>query len=158
MPQRVVTTGILWLCNTFPPPSPPPVDPSRRNVVTPNTSSIAPSAIPGVGPAKAKTTLVWTLHPMYLVSSSLLLIPLISLPIHPQIHSYPLSSGIRADILPIACGQCPYAFGAEEADCTAIEGADDVECRNSKCVGMSFVEHCSSLFLSFHTPPLLRCS
>lgn len=36
-----------------------------------------------------------------------------------------------------ACGRCPYAAGAEEADCTSIEGVDDVECRSSRCVGMS---------------------
>jgi hypothetical protein len=38
-----------------------------------------------------------------------------------------------------ACGRCPYAPGSESdgpGDCTSIESADDVQCVNSKCVGM----------------------
>ena len=38
----------------------------------------------------------------------------------------------------LACGRCPYAPGDDsDGDCTSIESADDVQCINSKCVGMS---------------------
>jgi len=40
----------------------------------------------------------------------------------------------------LACGRCPYAASNDDfgGDCTSIEGADDVQCLRSKCVGMSF--------------------